>query len=315
MIQAQGYDIIGDIHGHADKLIGLLAKLGYREQDGAWRHPSRQAIFLGDFIDRGTQQKQVLDTVMAMVEHGSARAVMGNHEFNALAFHTENPNRPGSWLRPRSDKNIHQHQAFLAEYLGPKQEPDLKKVLAFFRSLPLWLDLGDLRIVHAAWHPDSMQLLLPHLGPGNTLTDELLVESSTKGTPEYRAVELLLKGMEHELPEGLYHTDKGGHKRTNVRYWFFRHAHGTLRDVIVHPEKFSDEILDVPASEELLCGYPEDDPPVCVGHYWMERATNGHPRRLRANVACLDYSAGLGGDLVAYRWSGESQLDDNNFVF
>jgi hypothetical protein len=24
-----GYDVIGDIHGHADKLIGLLRQMGY----------------------------------------------------------------------------------------------------------------------------------------------------------------------------------------------------------------------------------------------------------------------------------------------
>ncbi len=46
------YDIIGDVHGHADVLVALLRKLGYRERAGAWRHPERTAVFLGDFIDR-----------------------------------------------------------------------------------------------------------------------------------------------------------------------------------------------------------------------------------------------------------------------
>jgi hypothetical protein len=46
-------DIIGDIHGQHDKLVELLAHLDYREIDGAWRHPNRQAIFVGDLIDRG----------------------------------------------------------------------------------------------------------------------------------------------------------------------------------------------------------------------------------------------------------------------
>jgi hypothetical protein len=47
------YDIIGDIYGQADKLEALLRALGYRDTAGAWRHPDRQAIFVGDFIDRG----------------------------------------------------------------------------------------------------------------------------------------------------------------------------------------------------------------------------------------------------------------------
>lgn len=47
------YDIIGDVHGHASALAALLTRLGYRETRGAWRHPDRQAIFVGDLIDRG----------------------------------------------------------------------------------------------------------------------------------------------------------------------------------------------------------------------------------------------------------------------
>jgi hypothetical protein len=50
------YDIIGDIHGHADKLEALLRTLGYRDTAGAWRHPTRKAIFVGDFIERGPAQ-------------------------------------------------------------------------------------------------------------------------------------------------------------------------------------------------------------------------------------------------------------------
>lgn len=50
------YDIIGDIHGHAGPLKQLLDRLGYVESDGVWRHPSRRALFLGDYIDRGPEQ-------------------------------------------------------------------------------------------------------------------------------------------------------------------------------------------------------------------------------------------------------------------
>jgi hypothetical protein len=34
---------------------------------------------------------------------------MGNHELNALAFHTKDPERPGAHVRFRSNKNIRQH--------------------------------------------------------------------------------------------------------------------------------------------------------------------------------------------------------------
>ena len=42
----QAYDIIGDIHGHADELHALLDKLGHRT--GTASHPEgRKVIFLG----------------------------------------------------------------------------------------------------------------------------------------------------------------------------------------------------------------------------------------------------------------------------
>ena len=47
------YDIVGDVHGQADKLEALLLAMGYRQHAGAYWHPTRKAIFVGDFIDRG----------------------------------------------------------------------------------------------------------------------------------------------------------------------------------------------------------------------------------------------------------------------
>ncbi|MDD4729224.1 MAG: metallophosphoesterase [Dysgonamonadaceae bacterium] len=80
-------DLIGDIHGHADKLEELLLKLGYAKSNGAYTHPSRKALFLGDYIDRGPKIKETLEIVKAMVDNESAIALMGNHEYNALCFH------------------------------------------------------------------------------------------------------------------------------------------------------------------------------------------------------------------------------------
>jgi hypothetical protein len=56
----QGYDLVGDVHGHADTLHRLLRKLDYTEIEGIFRHLKRQMIFVGDFIDRGPQQREVL---------------------------------------------------------------------------------------------------------------------------------------------------------------------------------------------------------------------------------------------------------------
>jgi hypothetical protein len=45
-------------------------------------------------------------------------------------------------------------------------------------------------------------------------------------------------------------------------------------------------------------------------HYWL----TGQPRLLSENVACLDYSAGKGDPLCAYRWDGEPVLHSGKFV-
>ena len=88
----KNFDIVGDIHGHAEPLMRLFNDLGYTKNDaGIYAHRDRQIIFLGDFIDRGQQQSEVINIVKPMVENGYAQAVMGNHEFNAICFHTTHP--------------------------------------------------------------------------------------------------------------------------------------------------------------------------------------------------------------------------------
>ena len=64
----QHYDIIGDIHGYADELCDLLARLGYHERNGIYQHPERRVVFVGDFIDRGPKIRKTLQIVRAMVD-------------------------------------------------------------------------------------------------------------------------------------------------------------------------------------------------------------------------------------------------------
>ena len=114
-----GYDIIGDIHGEAAMLEALLRQLGYRETAGAWRHPDRTAVFVGDFIDRGPEQLRTVALVRRMLDAGSALAVMGNHELNAIAWHTPHFDGSGDFCRThagrKGEKNRHQHARFLGE--------------------------------------------------------------------------------------------------------------------------------------------------------------------------------------------------------
>jgi hypothetical protein len=108
--RTSGYEIIGDIYGHTDALTALLSDLGYSQHRRGYRHADRKVVFVGDFVDRGPAIGEVIEIARAMVDAGDALAVMGNHEYNAIAFHTAVPGRSGRYFRDHSIKNCDQHQ-------------------------------------------------------------------------------------------------------------------------------------------------------------------------------------------------------------
>jgi hypothetical protein len=296
------YDLIGDIHGYADALRRLLTKLGYSRQNGVYRHPDRQVIFLGDFIDRGPRIRETLSIVRPMVEAGTALAVMGNHELNALAFHTPHPTRAGDYLRPHNEKNSHQH----AETMRQLSARELASHLDWFRALPFWLDLDGLRVVHACWDERMIETVA-----GHAVTDDFLASACLEGGRLFGPVETLLKGKEAKLPTGVTITDKDGHPRAATRVkWYDDPAGQTYGSYSIEPIH-----CELPLPTAVIHEarpYPSDAKPVFVGHYWL----NGpEPALLRTNVACVDWSVAKGGFLAAYRWNGETTLHPNNFVW
>ncbi|MBL0200355.1 MAG: metallophosphoesterase [Chitinophagaceae bacterium] len=298
------YDIIGDIHGYSSKLKELLLKLEYKEARGVWSHPARKAIFVGDYIDRGPGIRETLHLVRSMVEVGSAIALMGNHEYNAVAYNLHLAD--GSHLRKHSKKNTHQHQQTLDQF---KNYPgEWQSFLDWFYTLPLFLDLENIRVVHACWDEDHIHWLKTN--KYLTLNNELLLASHQSDTMAYKVINDTLKGKECNIPEAYAWHDKDGHPRTSnrIKWWVNPGTNNFYEFLFDCPPALSDQ--KIPADVRFNI-YPANAPPVFFGHYWLE---DKYPVIQAANVICVDYSVAKEGALVAYRWSGEEVVDNRHFV-
>ena len=142
------FDIIGDLHGCFDETKILLQRLGYvfepfdRESEGPIlaTHPEgRRAFFVGDLTDRGPKNVDCLRLVMGMVEHGSAKCVVGNHDAKLAR-----------WLSGKNVTLRYGLEVTVAE-LNAASQGFRQQVSAFIESLPShqWLAEGRLAIAHA----------------------------------------------------------------------------------------------------------------------------------------------------------------------
>ena len=268
-----------------------------------------RAIFVGDVIDRGPSVREAVEIVRGMVDAGSAHAVMGNHEYNALAWHT--PDGSGRWLRSHSEVHRRQHAQTLHQFQG--NAAALDELLTWIRTLPLFLETDALRVVHAAWDNTLVDRL--RTNPAALTDDTFLHRSAQPGTPEHRTIEVLLKGVEVTLPDHTVYQDKEGtpRRRTRTRWWLNPEDVARVRkwaEVAMPPA--DTYLADRPVgtvSLDHLPGY-RDERPVFVGHYWL----TGAPRPLSDRIACVDYSVARGGTLCAYRFDGELPLSAGNFV-
>lgn len=127
--------VIGDVHGYYQGLLDLLSLLDLGRSD--------QVYFLGDLIDRGPDSSKVVDFVIEQ----SYSCLLGNHEqlmVAALANLSPNSSVLQMWLQAGGSETLQSYSS--------KQH--LWEHLAWFKTLPSYLDLGDYWLVHAGIHPD-----------------------------------------------------------------------------------------------------------------------------------------------------------------
>ncbi|MCP5081983.1 MAG: serine/threonine protein phosphatase [Alphaproteobacteria bacterium] len=151
---------IGDVHGRLDLLLELSQMIKEDLQENPVDHSVE--LFLGDYIDRGPESREVLDYLLTSAPVCNERICLkGNHEQTLLEF-LEDPDRLKHWARyggmammrsygiaegtPMTSaacKGI--HRQFVAKF------PD--EHFEFCRDLPTSVSLGDYFFAHAGVRP------------------------------------------------------------------------------------------------------------------------------------------------------------------
>lgn len=140
--------VIGDIHGHFDKLVALLIDEGLIANDLSWAGEDSTLCFLGDYFDRGPNGVGVVDLMMrlqveASMAGGKLIALPGNHEAFFLAA-----------LRFGNQRDALTGETFRIQWIWNGGNPqELHRIekhqIHWLSNLPAMVRLGDYLLVHA----------------------------------------------------------------------------------------------------------------------------------------------------------------------
>jgi serine/threonine protein phosphatase 1 len=150
---------IGDIHGRADLLQDALNRI---DIDLA-KSPISASIqvFLGDYIDRGPESRQVIDQLVARKKTHQTVFLKGNHETLLMNFITD-PTILGAWERLGGLETLMSYGVVPSINADPisrvKFAANLEKTFPeshrlFFADLKSSFTCGDFFFVHAGVRP------------------------------------------------------------------------------------------------------------------------------------------------------------------
>lgn len=151
---------IGDIHGRADLLENLLDRI---DDDAKGFQGEVHVVFLGDYIDRGFQSRQVIEILLSdRLTIYQTHFLKGNHEDALLSFLSDADFGP-KWaayggretmvsygVKPPRSMTLNAewgaaHNDFLKRFPNAHQ--------LFFRGLPARVKIGGYGFVHAGMRP------------------------------------------------------------------------------------------------------------------------------------------------------------------
>jgi hypothetical protein len=262
---------------------------------------------VGDFINRGPEIRKTIRIIRAMVENGSALAILGNHEINAIIYHLKD--KQGFSLVKQPSKYFLSLYKTINEY--SLNSTEWREHLKWMRSLPLYLDLGEIRVVHACWSDNAVRV-------ADSLYDEGKIKKKVfrkihrkTDTEISKSVWLLTKGVNLKLPGDLKIISNKGISPRSIRTQWWDELEGKTFEQLSFESKFKLPEYTVP--HEILpvtYPYPENAPIVFIGHYCRGKG----PHILKSNVCCVDSCVTGTKRLLAYQWNGEKELILNNLV-
>lgn len=150
---------VGDIHGRADLLQNLFARI---DADLERQRATRSIeVYLGDYIDRGPASREVLECLIARSLSHQTVHLKGNHEIYPGQF-AHNPNILSEWaqiggfdtlmsygLRLRSGLVDREQHAIASEFRAVFPPTHLR----FLERLAPYFNCGDFYFVHAGVKP------------------------------------------------------------------------------------------------------------------------------------------------------------------
>lgn len=154
---------VGDIHGS----LGLFERLMYMIGEDIGRHCNGDVVpvivFLGDYIDRGTDSRGVVERlIQGPIDGVDCRFLLGNHEASLLQFLQE-PAKSADWLSFGGAETIASYgvrvsvgirEASRCAALRDRFRDALPDThIAFLSGLETLVEFGDYAFVHAGIKP------------------------------------------------------------------------------------------------------------------------------------------------------------------
>lgn len=133
---------IPDIHGCFNTFNELLSKVKIEKED--------YLFLLGDYIDRGSRSKEVLDKIIELIKNDyRVFPLRGNHENMLLEKH----------LKDYCDEELKLPGQFRNKDLIDENSKIKKDYLGFISNLPYFYELDDYYLVHAGFNFEEEDFL------------------------------------------------------------------------------------------------------------------------------------------------------------